>query len=152
MGSILPVNITGLLLIGLAVALFVIDVFASTHGVLTVGGAVAFLVGSLMLFDRHDPAFRLPLAYIIPATLLTALFFVFVAGKGVRAQFLPARTGPQTMLGRTTDAVTAIDAHGGRVFLEGEYWNAVSEAPVRKGSPVEITAINGLTLTVKPVS
>ena len=59
MAAILPVNVTGLLLIGLAVALFMIDVFAPTHGVLTTGGIVAFLMGSLMLFNRQDPLFRL---------------------------------------------------------------------------------------------
>src|SRR6516162_325975 len=61
MSAILPVNVAGLLLIGLAVCLFVVDVFAPTHGILTGGGIVSFLVGSLMLFDRRDPLFRLSL-------------------------------------------------------------------------------------------
>src|SRR3984957_20235982 len=93
MSAILPVNVAGLMLIGLAAALFVIDVFAPTHGVLTGGGIVALLVGSLMFFDRRDPLFRLSLSYIIPATLVTAAFFVFVIGKGLRAQLLPVRAG-----------------------------------------------------------
>jgi hypothetical protein len=93
--------VTGLLLIGLAFALFVFDVFAPTHGVLTVGGIVAFLIGSLMLFNRDDPLFRLSLAYIIPATIITALFFAFIVGKGLRAQFLPIKAGKETMLGKT---------------------------------------------------
>ncbi len=59
-----------------------------THGVLTVGGIIAFLIGSLMLFNRADPLFRLSLNYIIPATLVTAAFFIFVIGKGLRAQLL----------------------------------------------------------------
>jgi membrane-bound serine protease (ClpP class) len=74
MAAILPINVTGLILIGLAFALFVFDVFAPSHGVLTVGGIMAFLIGSLMLFDRNDPLFHLSLAYIIPATIMTALF------------------------------------------------------------------------------
>ena len=77
MAAILPVNIAGLLLIGLAVGLFVIDVFAPTHGILTGGGIVAFLIGSLMLFNRRDPLFRLSLAYIIPSVIMTAGFFIF---------------------------------------------------------------------------
>ena len=72
-------------MIGLAFTLFVLDVFAPTHGALTVGGIIAFLIGSLMLFDRDDPLFRLSLAYIIPATIMTALFFAFVVGTGIRA-------------------------------------------------------------------
>ena len=150
MAAILPINVTGLVLIGLAFALFVFDAFAPTHGVLTVGGIVAFLIGSLMLFDRGDPLFRLSLAYIIPATIMTALFFAFVLAKGLRAQYLPIKVGKETMLGKTVAAFTPIDAGGGKVFVEGEYWNAVSDTPVEQGKPVEISAVLGLTLKVRP--
>ena len=150
MAAILPINVTGLVLIGLAFALFVFDAFAPTHGVLTVGGIVAFLIGSLMLFDRDDPLFRLSLAYIIPATIVTALFFVFVVAKGLRAQRLPIKAGKETMLGKTVAASTQIDSTGGKVFVEGEYWNAVSDTPVEQGQPVEVAAVLGLTLKVRP--
>src|SRR6266513_2010325 len=93
LAAILPVNVTGLVLIALALMLFIFDVYATTHGVLTVGGIIAFLIGSLMLFNRADPLFRLSLNYIIPATLVTAAFFVFVVGKGLRAQLLLIRVG-----------------------------------------------------------
>jgi len=150
MAAILPINVTGLTLIGLAFALFVFDVFAPSHGVLTVGGIIAFLIGSLMLFDRDDPLFRLSLAYIIPATIMTALFFAFVVGEGIRAQYLPIKAGKEMMLGKTVAAFTPIDAAGGKVFVEGEYWNAVSDTPVEQGKPVEISAVLGLTLKVRP--
>ena len=150
MATILPVNIAGLALIGLAVVLFIVDIYAPTHGVLTFGGIVAFFLGALMLFNRADPAFRLSLVYIIPATLMTAAFFIFVVGAGLRAQFLPVRAGRETMLGKTTPAVARIDAGSGKVFVEGEYWNAVSEVPIEPGHPVEIVGISGLTLKVKP--
>jgi membrane-bound serine protease (ClpP class) len=150
MAAVLPINIAGLALMGLAVTLFIVDVFAPTHGILTFGGIVAFFLGALMLFNRGDPAFRLSLAYIIPATVVTALFFIFVVGAGLRAQLLPVRSGKETMLGKTAPALAHIDAHGGKVFVEGEYWNAVSEAPIEPGQPVEIVGIRGLTLQVKP--
>src|ERR1700690_2767146 len=150
MSSILPVNVTGLVLIGLAIALFIVDVYSPTHGVLTAGGIVAFFLGAMMLFSHAGPGFGLSPAWIIPATLVTAAFFVFVVGKGIRAQFKPAQTGKETMLGRTVNALSRIDAQGGRVFIEGESWNARSEAPVEAGQPVEITGIEGLTLKVKP--
>ena len=150
MAAVLPINVTGLILIGLAFTLFVFDVFAPSHGALTVGGIIAFLIGSLMLFDRDDPLFRLSLAYIIPATIMTALFFAFVVGKGIRAQYLPIKVGKETMLGKTAAAFTPIDATGGKVFVEGEYWNAVSDTPVEQGKPVEISAVLGLTLKVTP--
>src|SRR5213595_3722661 len=138
MAAILPVNVTGLALIALALMLFIFDVYAPTHGVLTVGGIISFLIGSLMLFNRADPLFRLSLGYIVPATMITALFFVFVVGKGLRAQRLPVKAGAETMVGKTVTASTPIDSQGGRVFIEGEYWNAVSDPPVEQGQSVVV--------------
>jgi membrane-bound serine protease (ClpP class) len=151
MGSVLPVNAAGLALILLAVALFIIDIFATTHGVLTAGGIVAFLLGSLLLFNR-EPGFRLPLTWIIPATVLTALFFFFVIGAGLRAQFLPAKTGRESMAGKTATALTAVDQNGGKVLFDGEYWDAIGQAPVAAGEPAEIVGLEGLVLRVKPKS
>jgi membrane-bound serine protease (ClpP class) len=151
MNSILPMNTAGLALVLLAIALFVIDAFATTHGVLTAGGIAAFFLGSLMLFTR-EPGFSLPLGMIIPATLVTALFFLFVIGAGLRAQLLPARTGRESMIGQKAAALTAIDANGGRVLLDGEDWNAVCQTPVAAGGLVEVVSLDGLTLRVKPKS
>jgi membrane-bound serine protease (ClpP class) len=150
MSAILPVNITGIVLIMLAVALFITDVFATTHGVLTAGGILAFFLGSLMLFSNAGPGFGLSLRWIIPATVLTAAFFIFVVGKGIRAQFKPALSGAETMLGRPVNALSRIDSQGGRVFIEGENWNAVSATPVEAGQTVEVIGREGLTLKVKP--
>ena len=99
-----------------------------------------------MLFDRADPLFRLSLNFIIPATLVTAAFFVFVIGKGLRAQLLPVKVGKETLIGRTVTALTPIDSRDGRIFVEGEYWNAVSDAPIAKGEDAEIAAVQGLTI------
>ncbi len=150
MAAILPVNVAGLLLIGLAVALFLIDVFAPTHGVLTGGGILAFFVGSLMLFDRRDPLFRLSLYYIIPSVILTSGFFLLIVGKGLQAQRLPVRVGKETMLGKFVQAITPIDASGGRVFVEGEYWTARSDQSIQQGETVRIVAVEGLTVKVVP--
>jgi membrane-bound serine protease (ClpP class) len=152
MATVLPVNVAGLALIGLAVVLFITDIFAPTHGVLTFGGIVAFFLGALMLFDREDPAFRVSLAYIIPATLLTAAFFTFVVGAGLRAQWLPVRAGREILVGQTVPTLARVDAAGGKVFVEGEYWNAVSELPIEAGESAEIVGMSGLTLQVKPIA
>ena len=149
MSAILPVNLAGMALIGLALALVMIALFAPTHGILTFGGIVSFFLGALMLFDHAGPGFQLPLPTVISATLLTAAFFIFVVGAGLRAQFLPVRAGRETMLGKTVPVLLRVDAKGGRVFIEGELWNAVSETPVEPGQPVQIVAIDGLTLKVK---
>jgi membrane-bound serine protease (ClpP class) len=139
-----------LVLIALAAALFVIDVFAPTHGVLTGGGIVAFLVGSLMLFDRRDPLFHLSLFYIVPSVIVTAGFFLLVVGQGLRAQRLPVKVGKETMLGKFVHALTPIDSTRGRVFVEGESWNARSNDPIKEGDTVQIIAVEGLTVQVIP--
>ena len=151
LASVLPMNAAGLLLVGVAIALFLIDVFAPTHGVLTAGGVGAFFLGLFMLFDRSEPFLRVSLAWLIPATVVTSGFFIFVVGAGIRAQAQPAKTGAGTLIGRTATVLQRIDASGGRVFLEGEYWNAVGPETVEVGQIVEVLAVEGLTMTVKPI-
>jgi membrane-bound serine protease (ClpP class) len=150
MSAILPVNVAGIALILLATVLFIVDIYAPTHGVLTAGGIVSFFLGALMLFNRAEPGFRLSLSLIIPATVVTSLFFIFIVGAGLRAQFLPVRAGRETMLGQMVPTLSPVDASGGRVFIEGELWRAVSDVPIEKDQPVEVVGIDGLTLKVKP--
>jgi membrane-bound serine protease (ClpP class) len=149
MAAILPVNLAGLALVAVAILLFIIDIFAPTHGVLTFGGIISFFLGVFMLFNTGNSAFRLSLAYIIPATLITAAFFIFIVGAGLRAQLLPVRAGRETMIGKIAPALNRIDSVNGKVFVEGEYWNALSDAPIEPGQLVEIIGISGLTLKVK---
>jgi membrane-bound serine protease (ClpP class) len=73
-----------------------------------------------------------------------------VIGKGIRAQFLPVKVGRETLIGKTVISLTPIDSRSGRILVEGEYWNAVSDMPVEKDQPVEIAGVQGLTLKVKP--
>lgn len=152
MAAILPVNVAGLALIALAILLFIADIYAASHGVLTAGGVIAFLIGAVMLFNKAEPGFRLALSYIIPGVVVTALFFIFVVGAGLRAQLWPVRAGREAMIGETGRAISRIDANGGKVFVEGEYWNAVSDVPIESGQAVEIVAVTGLLLKVKPKS
>lgn len=149
LAAVLPMNVAGLVLIGVAIALFVLDVFTPTHGILSAGGVVAFFLGALMLFDRSDPYLRLSLVWVVPATVLTAAFFIFVVGAGLRAQRLPVQVGAEAMRGKLAEAATAVDAAVGKVFVEGEYWNAVSEEPIAAGERVEVVAVDGLTLRVR---
>jgi membrane-bound serine protease (ClpP class) len=90
------------------------------------------------------------MTWVISTTMVTAAFFVFFVSKGIRAQFLPKRAGAETMIGKTTNALSRIDLAGGKLFIEGEHWNAASETPIEAGQPVEIIGIQGLTLKVKP--
>jgi membrane-bound serine protease (ClpP class) len=150
MSATLPLNIAGLALILLALTLFVVDIFSPTHGVLTGGGIISFFLGALMLFNHAPSGYNLPMSWIISTTLVTAAFFFFFVSKGIRAQRLPKSAGAETMIGKTVNALSRIDSTGGKVFIEGEHWNAVSETPIEVGQPVEIISIAGLTLKVKP--
>ena len=145
----LPINVAGVVLILLAVGLFIADLFAPTHGALTAGGVISFFIGSLMLVEA-EPGFQLPWTLVLPGTLVTAAFFVFVIGAGLRAQSLPARTGAATMIGQVVPALTRIDADGGQVSVEGEYWSARSESPIEAAELAQVVGIQGLTLEVKP--
>ncbi len=150
MASILPVNATGAALIILAVCLFIADIFAPTHGILTIGGIIAFFAGSIMLFDTSISAFRLSLGLVIPATVISAFFFVYVFGAGLRAQTLPVRAGCETLVGKTARTITPVTPLSGKIFLDGAYWNAVSASPIEENSVVEIVRVEGLTLHVQP--
>jgi membrane-bound serine protease (ClpP class) len=150
MASIVPINIAGVALVVLSIILFVIDVFAPTHGVLTFGAIASFFLGSLLVFDRAGSGFQLSLATVIPATVTTAAFFLFVVGAGLKAQRAPVRAGPETMIGRVVEAQTDIGREAGRVLVEGENWAVRSDELVAKGQPVEIVGVEGLILKVKP--
>ena len=150
MASILPVSTAGLSLLALAVLLFVADLFAPTHGVLTVGGILSFVLGALLLFEDAGPAFRLPLVMVLPAAIVTALFFAFVLGAGLRAQRLPVRVGREALPGASGEALTIIGPDSGWAIVDGETWHARSDEPVERGQEVIVTAVEGLILRVKP--
>lgn len=108
---------------------------------------ILILVGIL---DGGGSLLRGLRVYLIEGVILWAVSFVFGIVQGLRAQLLPVKVGTETMLGKTVTALTPLDARGGKVFVEGEYWNATSDAPIQQGQPVEITAVEGLTVRVKP--
>lgn len=148
--AVLPLNLVGFALIFLAIALFVTELFVPSFGLLSIAGAAAFIFGSMMIFEDISPAFDISLAIVVPAAIVTALFFVFAIGAGLRAQLGKPRTGTESMVGQTAEAMSPIDAEGGKVFIEGEIWRAVSAQPVEKGGLVRVQSVRGLTLDVTP--
>ncbi|HOD34617.1 MAG TPA: nodulation protein NfeD [Syntrophales bacterium] len=145
----LPINYAGILLILFAVILFIAEIKVMSHGVLTIGGVVSFALGSIMLFESPDPAIRVSWSVLIPAVLVTSLFFAGVIALAVKAQLRKPLTGQQGMIGEYAQAVTDVGEEG-KVFLKGEYWNAFSSSPIKKDSRVRVVAIRGLVLEVEP--
>lgn len=145
----LSANVAGVLLILLAVGLFVGDAVISAHGTLAFGGAVAFVLGSLMLV--RSPLGSVSPALIAGATIATTLFFVVVITLAIRTRLRPAATGREAIAGKTAVARTEIRPGApGRVFFEGALWNAVVDSPVNPGDCVVVVGISGLTLEVRP--
>jgi membrane-bound serine protease (ClpP class) len=150
----LPVNLAGVLLIVFAMALFAIDLFAPTHGVASVGGVAAFLLGSAILYDTPEGAPYLSLApqVIALTTLFLVVFFGFLLGSVLRTQHNRPVTGLDTLVGRRGEVRDALDP-AGLVFVAGELWSArTSAGPVPAGATVEVLAVDGLWLEVRPVA
>ena len=146
----LSVNYAGMLLIVLGIILLIVDVKAATHGVLTAGGLIAMFMGSLMLFDYEDPALHVSLKVIIPVLLAVGLFFFLGTWLSICALTRKPVSGAIGLIGEKGEARTAVDRNGGRVFLAGAHWNAVSETSIPAGSRVVVTGLDGMTLKVKP--
>ncbi len=148
----MPINIAGFALIGLAIVLFIAEAFTPAFGILIAGGAVSFFLGALMLFQDLPASMELSWAWLIPATILTTLFFIWIVTEGIRAQFTTNQTGKESMIGKRAEVIEKINDREGRVFVNGEYWNAVSEQDIEEGEKCEIVSIEGLMIKVKPVS
>ena len=146
--QMLPVSWTGLALIALAIVLFVLEVKVASHGLLTIGGVVAMIIGSIMLIDSPLPFMRVSLAVIIPSVLVTALFFLFAVSMGIRAQRRRVTTGSEGLLGEVGVARTTVSGDG-TVFVRGELWSARSDEQVAAGDAVEVLAVEGMRLKVK---
>lgn len=147
----MPINIAGFALIGLAVILFIAEAFTPAFGMLIAAGSVSFFLGALMLFQELPAAMALSWGWLVPATVLTALFFIWIAGAGIRIQFTEALTGRQSMVGKVGKVTDSVSPQGGRIFVDGEYWNAVSDTPIDQGRRCEIVHSEGLTMHVRPL-
>ena len=146
----MPINIAGFALIGLAVILFVAEAFTPTFGLLIAGGSVAFFLGALMLFQDLPEPLSISWAWLVPATLLTALFFLWIVSAGLKAQLGGPRRGLESMAGERGQVVDRVGPAGGRVEVRGEYWNAVSDHEIPEGEACEVEEVHGLTLRVRP--
>jgi len=145
----LPVNWAGFLLILFGVVLLIAEIKVVSHGVLAIGGVIAMLIGSLMLYDTPETTgIRLSWYVMIPTVGATAALVFFAVSMGIRALYRPAVTGESAMVGRLGLARSSL-APEGQVMIDGELWRAVSQdGAVAAGEPVRVAAIDGLTLRV----
>jgi len=147
----LPINIAGLLLILLAILLFIVDLKAVTHGVLTTGGIVAMTLGGLLLINTGflSEAVNLPLLLITVLTI--AGIFFFILQKVIASRRQPYAAGEESMVGRIGTVRESLHPDG-MVFVDGALWQAsTTGGPVPAGTQVRVLGLDGLRLLVEPV-
>lgn len=148
--QVLPTNWAGLLLMLLALAFFAADLFVPSHGILTVSGAIAFVLGALVLFDPAGPLYDTSVWVAVAIAGTIALLTAGALTKVVQARRRPAAVGAQTIVG-----TTGTTRFGGQVFANGELWRAraVDGFDLEPGEPVEVVGVDddGLTLEVRPL-
>lgn len=147
----LPINYAGLALIIFGVILFLLEIKVTSYGVLSIGGTVALLLGSMMLVDRSDEWLRLSWGVIVPVVVTTGLFFLFIVGIGAKAQTRKVSTGTEGMIGCSGVVLTVV-AGGleGQARIHGEIWRVASESPLTSGMAVTVAGVSALRLHVVP--
>ncbi len=146
---VLPINWIGAALLLLGATLLILEVKFTSHGVLGIGGTVAMVLGALLLVNG-PPEVRIHLSTALAVTIPFALITVFLVTLAVRARRNKAVMSDGGLLDQLGQARTAL-APGGTVFVRGEYWDAVSSAPVEPGAEVRVISVDGLKLRVEPV-
>jgi membrane-bound serine protease (ClpP class) len=147
--QILSVNYAGLALMGLGVALIVAEAFAPSFGVLGIGGVVAFVIGSVLLFDKGVPGFEIARSLIGGMALAAGVIMLLMVSVFMRARKRQVATGVEQMLLDTAIALNDFDASG-LVDIHGETWRAVTQTPISKGQRLKVLRVDGLTLEVAP--
>jgi membrane-bound serine protease (ClpP class) len=153
--GILPVNWFGLIFIGTAFVLFLLDIKAPTHGALTAAGLGSLIIGGLVLFNSPGtPTFeRVSVPLVIVTSLVTAGAFLTVVTFAIRAQRRPIEVGREALVGQSGRAQTAL-APDGMVHVAGELWSATLEDPngsLDPGAALEVVSVEGLRLKVRPM-
>lgn len=147
--QVLPVNYAGVALIVLGVALMTAEVAMPTFGALGVGGLIALVIGSVILFDTDVPGFGVPGQLIVGIGVASGLAFMGLIWLAVRARNRPVVTGVEELIGHQAVAVDDFDGRG-RVLIRGEIWQAESATPVSRGQSLRVLAVDGLILHVAP--
>jgi membrane-bound serine protease (ClpP class) len=144
---LLPVNYAGLALLLLGIAFMVAEIFFPTFGSLGVGGLIAFVIGSLMLFDSTSPGFGISIALVAGFAVASGAFLLLVASLLLRARRRPVVSGREEMIGSAGEVLSDLESEGW-ARVHGETWRIRSGVPLHSGERVRVTGIDGLVLNV----
>jgi len=146
--QILPINYVGLILILLAIGLFILEIKVQSYGILSVGGIIAMVLGSIMLINAPIPELKPSLKLVMPMAIGLSLIFLFLVLLVIRAHSRKVHTGREGLIGEIGIARTDLSPEG-KVFVHGEIWNAESTTEIPKGSRVKVVAVlEGLKIRV----
>ena len=145
--SVLPVNYAGLALMALGVGLIIAETLTPSFGVLGLGGVVAFVVGSIILFDTGVPGFEAPLRLIGGVGLAAGLLMLGLVFLLARSRQRPLVSGRESLVGRRAVALEDFE-DAGQVLVQGERWNASTPSPVTKGQQLYVQSVDGLRLEI----
>lgn len=148
--QVLPIDTTGALLIALGLILLVAELFLPSFGVVGGVGVVAFVLGSLFLFDASEPGIYVDRWLIGSAAAAVGSVMLVVAVLVVRAMASRAATGREALVGSVGEVHGRIDPKG-TVFVQGELWQAESREPIEAGRRARVLSVDGLTLHVEGV-
>ncbi len=146
--QMLPINYVGVALILLGIAFVIAELFVTSYGALGAGGAIAFIVGSVMLIDTEVPEFQLPLGLIIGVSVLSVVAVLAIVGMAMKARERAVVSGVEELVGAEGEALDDFDAKGW-VRVHSENWKATSKSPVKRGQKVKVTAVKGLELFIE---
>ncbi|MBD3169596.1 MAG: nodulation protein NfeD [candidate division Zixibacteria bacterium] len=149
--STLPINIAGLLLMFAAGIMFILEIKITSHGILTIGGILSMLIGSMMLIDTEVPYLQVSLSVIIVVVAATAAFFIFAVGFAIKAQKKQVTTGTEGLIGQKAKVYNDFSDGKGQVLLHGERWRAESGQELKKGDNVKVVSIDNLTVKVEKI-
>jgi len=149
--QVLPINYVGLFLILLSVGFFIAEIKVQGFGILGVGGIVSFVLGSIMLINSPIPEMRPAMPMIITFAVCFAGILLFLSWKVFAAMKRRKETGADGIIGEIGVAKTDIEPRQGKVFVHGEWWNAVSDGLIPAGSRVRVEAVENLVLKVTKI-
>jgi membrane-bound serine protease (ClpP class) len=148
---LLPVNYAGLALILVGIGFMIAEVFLPAFGSLGIGGAIAFVVGSVMLIDTEVPGFGVSLPLVLGIAAASAVLLIGVAGMALKARKRPVVSGRETMIGSVGEVLEDFDGEGW-ARVQGETWRVKSASPLKAGQRVSVAAMDGLVLEVRPTT
>jgi membrane-bound serine protease (ClpP class) len=148
--QVLPVNYAGLALLSLGIIFMLAEAFVPSFGALGIGGVIAFVIGSIILFDQEGTGYAVSLPLILALSIISAAFFLFIVGAAIKARERPVVSGEEEMLHAVGEVLDDLEGKG-HIRIHGEVWLAESATPLKRGDKVQVLAVDGLVLQVQPL-